>query len=146
MGVFEYLKEQELDNLSPQARRTWGMRECEECNKPFRKNANTQRFCSKKCRDKNNPHNSSLLVLRFKILSRDSFECKYCGKNPIEDKIKLQVDHITPKSSGGLLEYDNLITSCNLCNISKSDKILDRRLEEKIKGRIKRNTEKRDNL
>jgi 5-methylcytosine-specific restriction endonuclease McrA len=34
-------------------------------------------------------------------IKRDNFTCKYCGKNTTEDKVKLVVDHIIPRSKGG---------------------------------------------
>ena len=38
--------------------------------------------------------------LRFKVLNRDNFTCQYCGRKP--PKVKLHIDHINPKSKGGL--------------------------------------------
>lgn len=57
---------------------------------------------------------------RFRTLKRDGFRCKYCGRNE-SDNIKLEVDHIIPKSSGGTDEMENLITSCQECNNGKSN-------------------------
>jgi len=69
--------------------------------------------------------NQDGLKLRFKILERDGFKCKYCGKNPRDDKtVILHVDHIFPESRGGSWEEDNLVTSCRDCNLGKSDRII----------------------
>jgi hypothetical protein len=65
------------------------------------------------------------LKLRFKILTRDDFECKYCGRSPRYDKnIILEVDHVHPVSKGGSWEESNLITACKECNNGKRDAIL----------------------
>lgn len=61
--------------------------------------------------------------LRMKILARDNFECKICGRNP-RDKVFLHVDHIIPIALGGLSAEDNLQTLCNECNAGKSSSII----------------------
>ena len=60
--------------------------------------------------------------LRFEVLKRDAFTCQYCGKQP-PDTI-LHLDHIKPVSKGGKNTILNLITSCQDCNLGKSDKEL----------------------
>ena len=60
----------------------------------------------------------------FDILARDGFRCRYCGGTPQEDGVKLIVEHIIPKSQGGKDNTANLITACQRCNTSKSNKIL----------------------
>ena len=37
--------------------------------------------------------------LRFDILNRDNFTCRYCGRSPPD--VKLHVDHIHPQARGG---------------------------------------------
>jgi DNA-directed RNA polymerase subunit RPC12/RpoP len=54
---------------------------------------------------------------RFDIFKRDGFSCQYCGATP--PKVVLQVDHIHPVSKGGDNHEDNLITSCQPCNLGK---------------------------
>ena len=56
-------------------------------------------------------------TLRFKILKRDNFRCQYCGRKA--PKVELEVDHILPRSKGGLTLPSNLITSCIDCNRGK---------------------------
>jgi len=56
--------------------------------------------------------------LRFQVLKRDNFRCRYCGRD-VNDGIKLHVDHIKPVAKGGKTEMDNLITSCEDCNMGK---------------------------
>ena len=54
---------------------------------------------------------------RFEIFKRDGFTCQYCGAHP--PGALLQVDHITAVANGGTNDDDNLITSCQTCNIGK---------------------------
>lgn len=61
--------------------------------------------------------------LRFDVFKRDDFTCAYCGSTP--PKVILQVDHIHPVSQGGSNDIDNLITSCQPCNIGKGATSLD---------------------
>lgn len=57
--------------------------------------------------------------IRFEVFKRDSFKCQYCG-NSAPDVI-LHVDHIEPISKGGDNSILNLITSCDSCNLGKSN-------------------------
>lgn len=61
--------------------------------------------------------------LRFKILHRDGFKCRYCGATSDDDQ--LHIDHVYPVSAGGDDSEDNLVTSCASCNMGKSGQILD---------------------
>lgn len=54
---------------------------------------------------------------RFDVFKRDAFYCQYCGAHP--PNVMLHVDHIVPVSLGGLNDTDNLITSCEPCNLGK---------------------------
>jgi DNA-directed RNA polymerase subunit RPC12/RpoP len=56
--------------------------------------------------------------LRFEILSRDGFACRYCGAKAPD--ATLVVDHVTPKALGGTDEPTNLVTACRDCNTGKS--------------------------
>ena len=115
---------------------------CEECEKEYPKKAYNQRFCSDECSIKNydsikncerepQEHDIKWLKLRFIVLMRDNFTCKYCGRNVKEDNIKIHVDHIVPKSKGGENIVTNLITSCEECNLGKRDILLKQREEVK---------------
>jgi 5-methylcytosine-specific restriction endonuclease McrA len=73
------------------------------------------------------------LKLRYEILMRDEFTCKYCGRTPLKHGVELHVDHIIPRSQGGTNAKDNLITACNECNLGKRDVLLMQRAEEKVK-------------
>jgi hypothetical protein len=62
------------------------------------------------------------LRLRFQVLARDSFTCQYCGRKAPD--VILQIDHIFPKSKGGLNNIKNFKTACADCNMGKSDFLL----------------------
>lgn len=53
--------------------------------------------------------------LRFEILRRDGYRCRYCGADD-----NLVVDHVLPEALGGLTEAANLVTACQPCNVGKS--------------------------
>lgn len=55
--------------------------------------------------------------LRFDILQRDNFTCRYCGKQAHETE--LEVDHVHPRSRGGSDDPRNLVTTCWPCNRGK---------------------------
>jgi hypothetical protein len=60
--------------------------------------------------------------MRFKILMRDGFTCKSCGKSPIKEmEVELHVDHIIPWSKGGETVPENLVTKCKQCNLRKGN-------------------------
>ncbi len=61
--------------------------------------------------------------IRFAVFQRDGFTCRYCGARPPE--AKLEIDHVTPVSSGGILDMANLVTACSLCNTGKGTDLLD---------------------
>ncbi len=61
--------------------------------------------------------------IRFEVFKRDSFTCQYCGRKAPE--VILHVDHIDPVSKGGDNCIINLLTSCEPCNLGKSDIPLD---------------------
>ena len=54
---------------------------------------------------------------RWRVLQRDNFTCQYCGQYAPD--VMLHVDHKNPVANGGTDEEQNLITSCEACNIGK---------------------------
>lgn len=56
--------------------------------------------------------------LRFRVLQRDGFRCRYCGRGPSEGGV-LHVDHVVPYAAGGTTTEGNLITACAECNLGK---------------------------
>jgi 5-methylcytosine-specific restriction endonuclease McrA len=61
--------------------------------------------------------------LRFLILHRDGFCCRYCGRS-IEEGARLTVDHVVPKSRAGGFCWNNLCAACSDCNEGKADVLL----------------------
>lgn len=57
--------------------------------------------------------------VRAEVLS--SQRCAQCGKTPIQDKVRLQVDHKIPRSWGGGDGIENLQPLCTQCNHDKQD-------------------------
>ena len=59
---------------------------------------------------------------RTNIYRRDRNQCQLCGKKfPTEE---LSLDHITPKSKGGLMSWLNIVLACTSCNNKKGNKTL----------------------
>ncbi len=57
---------------------------------------------------------------RFNVFLRDRFRCQYCGGNfPSED---LTFDHLVPRSRGGRTTWDNVVTACQTCNLTKGNR------------------------
>lgn len=57
---------------------------------------------------------------RRNLWIRDNFSCQYCGKHPPKDEIT--VDHILPRSRGGLSSFENTVLACVDCNKKKEDR------------------------
>lgn len=53
------------------------------------------------------------------IHARDGFKCAYCEK--VFKAKDLTIDHIVPRSKGGLTSWTNCITACKKCNSYKAD-------------------------
>jgi hypothetical protein len=60
--------------------------------------------------------------LRFLVLKRYGFTCKYCGRKAPD--VELHVDHVIPWSKVKEHKIENLVAACRDCNIGKSDKEL----------------------
>lgn len=118
-------------------------KECSHCNTLFIQKVKQQIYCSSKCSREHHKIRyypdimlNSFLKLRFEIFKRDNFRCQYCGRNPREDKTKLHIEHIIPKSRGGTNQINNLTTSCAECNYGKRDVLLEEKYmkQEKIEN------------
>lgn len=55
--------------------------------------------------------------LRFTVLLRDDFACRYCGARAPE--ARLHVDRIVPVADGGATAAWNLVAACQECNLGK---------------------------
>lgn len=62
------------------------------------------------------PYRARATLSRRAVFIRDSFECQYCG-SPAEN-----MDHVTPRSRGGLHTWDNVVASCRRCNAKKENR------------------------
>jgi 5-methylcytosine-specific restriction endonuclease McrA len=58
-------------------------------------------------------------VNRREVLRRDNHTCQYCGSTK-----HLTLDHVIPRSKGGQHTWDNVVTACERCNSTKSDRLL----------------------
>ena len=54
---------------------------------------------------------------RFNIYARDHNTCQYCGRRL--PRTELNLDHVTPRSRGGLSTWENIVCSCHSCNRRK---------------------------
>ena len=50
------------------------------------------------------------------VYIRDRHACAYCGKKATT------LDHIFPRSRGGLWEWTNIVAACESCNFSKANR------------------------
>lgn len=58
---------------------------------------------------------------RFNVFLRDRFSCQYCGDHfPSHD---LTFDHVTPRSRGGRTTWENVVTACAPCNLTKGNRL-----------------------
>lgn len=60
-------------------------------------------------------------AIRWQVFQRDQWKCVSCGRNS-HNGVILHVDHIIPRSRGGLDSLDNYQTLCDVCNIGKSNR------------------------
>ncbi len=56
---------------------------------------------------------------RRNLLLRDHYTCQYCGSQPPPSELTL--DHVVPRSRGGVSSWDNLVVACRRCNLRKED-------------------------
>jgi len=56
--------------------------------------------------------------IRYEVLRRDSYTCRYCGAKAPEAKIT--VDHVVPVALGGSDDPSNLAAACDPCNGGKT--------------------------
>ncbi len=57
---------------------------------------------------------------RKTVYLRDSGKCQYCAGHVTVKQFTL--DHIVPKSKGGLTSWENCVTACMPCNQRKADR------------------------
>lgn len=57
---------------------------------------------------------------RRNIFARDKSVCQYCGRK--FHRVDLTIDHVIPRSRGGLDTWENLVLACSGCNLKKRDR------------------------
>jgi 5-methylcytosine-specific restriction endonuclease McrA len=65
--------------------------------------------------------NNTVTFSRRNIFKRDRFTCQYCGCQP--GKEELTIDHVTPRSRGGVSNWENCVLACVECNSRKADNL-----------------------
>jgi 5-methylcytosine-specific restriction endonuclease McrA len=54
---------------------------------------------------------------RRNIFARDNNQCQFCGKRFPTNELSL--DHVVPRSQGGLSSWENIVCACIDCNVRK---------------------------
>lgn len=54
---------------------------------------------------------------RRNIFARDNNQCQYCGRK--YPTTELSLDHIIPRSQGGISSWENIVCACVNCNVKK---------------------------
>ena len=62
------------------------------------------------------PHRTGVPLTRRAIFARDGGRCAYCGGTAAS------IDHVVPRSRGGLHRWDNVVAACHRCNRIKADR------------------------
>ena len=52
------------------------------------------------------------------VFARDGHRCQYCGARAES------IDHVHPRSRGGLHVWENVVAACRKCNSTKRDRLL----------------------
>lgn len=63
------------------------------------------------------PHFRATPVTRRAVFGRDGFRCQYCSG------AAESIDHVIPRSRGGLHVWDNVVACCRRCNTRKGDRL-----------------------
>jgi 5-methylcytosine-specific restriction endonuclease McrA len=63
------------------------------------------------------PHDRTVAVNRRTVFARDGHRCQYCGS------AAESIDHVVPRSRGGLHAWDNVVAACRRCNTRKEDRL-----------------------
>jgi 5-methylcytosine-specific restriction endonuclease McrA len=64
-----------------------------------------------------------VIFSRRNLFRRDRNTCQYCGqKFPTED---LSIDHVVPRSLGGVSSWANCVVACLACNARKGNRTLE---------------------
>ena len=58
---------------------------------------------------------------RTNMYLRDLYQCQYCADTFSHDE--LTIDHVVPRSNGGITTWENSVTACKSCNHKKGSKL-----------------------
>lgn len=64
------------------------------------------------------PYRARIPLNRKNLVARDKGICQYCGKTGNT------IDHVIPRSRGGLHRWENVVLACTKCNATKGDQFL----------------------
>jgi 5-methylcytosine-specific restriction endonuclease McrA len=62
------------------------------------------------------PFRIQVPLTRKAVFARDGGRCAYCGA------VATSIDHVVPRSRGGLHVWENVVASCSRCNHIKADR------------------------
>ena len=62
------------------------------------------------------PYRARAALTRRGVFLRDSHECQYCGGTAEN------LDHVVPRSRGGLHVWENVVAACRRCNARKENR------------------------
>ena len=62
----------------------------------------------------------SVRFSRINVYTRDGFRCQYCGEK--KEMRDLNYDHVVPRVRGGHTVWENIVTSCYVCNDRKGSR------------------------
>jgi 5-methylcytosine-specific restriction endonuclease McrA len=64
------------------------------------------------------PYRAQVPLTRKAVFARDGGRCAYCAAPATS------LDHVVPRSRGGLHSWDNVVASCARCNHAKADRAI----------------------
>jgi len=62
------------------------------------------------------PYRARAALTRRAVFARDGWVCQYCGS------AAENVDHVVPRSRGGLHVWENVVAACRRCNSRKENR------------------------
>jgi 5-methylcytosine-specific restriction endonuclease McrA len=63
------------------------------------------------------PHRDGIPLTRRTVFARDNYSCQYCGARAES------IDHVIPRSRGGMHSWDNVVAACRRCNSRKENRL-----------------------
>jgi 5-methylcytosine-specific restriction endonuclease McrA len=63
------------------------------------------------------PYRARASLTRRAVFARDEWTCQYCGR------AAENVDHVIPRSRGGMHTWENVVASCRRCNAKKENRL-----------------------